>query len=183
MAPATWNIWVWGFIAKKLKHWNLVKCMDTKYFAGKWSNWMTMMPRMTMIEMMTRRLKRARQQCFSSEVKGGTLAASQASEASQEDYFRICAFFSRSQDDCFFFRSTFLILSLLKSKSVTYIEVWTFPWTFQVASSYQSKKSTDGFKGGWCMWVKYHIEWWRDRLGGIGWQNHSENHLCKIICE
>ena len=20
-------------------------------------------------------------------------------------------------------------------------------------------------------------------LGGIGWQNHSENHLCKIICE
>ena len=82
------------------------------------------MPRTTMIEMMTRRLKRARQQCFSSEVKGGTLAASQASEASQEDYFRICAFFSRSQDDCCVFsRSTFLNLSLLRSKSVTYIEV------------------------------------------------------------
>ena len=152
-------------------------------FAGRWSNWMTMMPRMTMIEMMTRRLKRARQQCFSSEVKGGTLAASQASEASQEDYFRICAFFSRSQDDCCVF-SLNISQSLFTQEQKCHI-YWSLnlPKGVQVASSYQSKTSTDGFKGGWCMWVKYHIEWWRDRLGGIGWQNHSENHLCKIICE
>ena len=107
--------------------------------------------------MMTRRLKRARQQCFSSEVKGGTLAASQASEASQasqEDYFTLE--FTLSSWDLEMIVGFFLNISqsLFTQEQKCHI-YWSLnlPKGVQVASSYQSKKSTDGFKGGRCMWV------------------------------